>query len=71
MGGTPAAPLSCVNWVPVLRQLGAVAAVRAGRPGTRFHCKETEGEVSDDSDDAVQCPSASAWKYGPVNSSHA
>jgi len=56
---------------PVLRHLGVLVAVCAGRPGMRFHERETEGEVSDDSDDEVQCPTASAWKYGPVKKSHA
>ena len=55
---------------PVLRHLGVLAAVRSGRPGVRVHCKETEREVSTDSDDEVQCPNASAWKYGSVKRSH-
>ena len=54
-----------------MRHLGVLVVVRVGRPGVRFHCKETEGEVSDDSDDEVQCASASAWKYGPVKRPHA
>ena len=45
---------------PVLRHLGVLLPVRAGSPGMRFHCRDTEGEVSEDSDIEGLCPRASA-----------
>ena len=47
-----------------MRHLGVVVAVRSGKPGITFHKPETQGEVSDDSDDEVHA--ATAWKLGPA-----
>ena len=48
----------------VLRRLGVLVVVRVGSPGMRFHRRETEGEVPDDSDNEVKCSSSFACKYG-------
>jgi hypothetical protein len=55
---------------PVLRHLGVIVAVGAGKPGMQFHDRESQGEVSDDSDDEAQGAYATAWKFGPVKRSH-
>ena len=54
---------------PVLRHLGVIVAVRAGRPGMKFRKWETEDGVSDDSDNEVQGHDTTAWKFGPVKKS--
>ena len=40
---------------PVLRHLGVIVAVGAGKPGMQFHDRESQGEVSDDSGRLCDC----------------